>query len=79
MWPLCYKCGMAKQATPLRIAIAASGRTISEVAEASGVERTKLSRIVNGLHADEATRDAIASVLGKHTDDLFPGYEQAAA
>lgn len=72
MWPMCYKCGMPITATPLRVALAQAGVTQTELAESSGIERTRLSRIVNGLHADIDTRAAIAAALGRHVDELWP-------
>lgn len=72
MWPMCYKCGMAITATPLRVALAQAGMTQTELAEAAGVERTRLSRIVNGLHCDEPTQAAIAAALHRDVADIFP-------
>lgn len=67
-----------KPVTPLRVAIAESGLTQKEIA-AGVAERlgrrfdpAQLSRIVNGLHADEATRRAIADEMRREVDDLFP-------
>lgn len=72
MWPMCYICGMAINGTPLRIALAQAGMSQIELAAATGVERTRLSRIVNGLHCNDATRVAIAEALGRSVDELFP-------
>jgi transcriptional regulator with XRE-family HTH domain len=64
--------------SPLRLAIAASGRTQRDIAEAAGISERKLSQIVNGLHADEATQELIASELRQSRADLFPAYGEAA-
>ena len=63
---------MARRVTPLRLAIAASGRTQRDIASKIGVGEDQLSRIVNGLHADKDTQDALARELGQTIDDLWP-------
>lgn len=63
---------MPRPVTALKVAIVASGRTQREVAEAIGIDETRMSRIVNGEHADDTLREAIATTLGRTTDDLFP-------
>jgi transcriptional regulator with XRE-family HTH domain len=66
--------------TPLRLAIAASGRTQREVAEACGLKEPRLSQIVNGhWNADPETRSASAKALGRPEADLFPSAHEAAA
>jgi transcriptional regulator with XRE-family HTH domain len=70
---------MPRLVTPLRLAIAQSGLTQREVADAAGLHESRLSRIVNGLHCDEATREAIARALGRHVDEVFPPAEAATA
>lgn len=62
---------MAK-VTPLKLAIVASGRTATDVAREAGIHPTHLSRIANGLHADDAMQTAIATALGMQTADLWP-------
>lgn len=60
--------------TPLKLAIVASGRSQRDVAAAVGISEFKLSRIVNRrVHADEATRAAIARELGRTSAALFGG------
>lgn len=66
-------------ATPLRVALAQAGMTQTDLAEKAGIERSRLSRIVNGLHADDGTRDAIAHALGRTPDELWPAHEDVAA
>lgn len=70
---------MARNPTPLRMAIIVSGLTQREVAAESGIEVTRLSRIVNGLHCDEATRETIADVLGREKTELWPVDDEAEA
>lgn len=60
-----------KRVTKLKVAVVASGRTQKEIAEAAGLNETHFSRIVNGLHCDDATQLAIASTLGREIDELF--------
>ncbi len=64
--------------TPLKLAILEAGLTQREIAETVGVSESKLSFIVRGAYADDATRTAIADVLGKHVDVLWPAEAQAA-
>ena len=70
---------MAKAPTPLRLAIAASGRLHQDIAAEAGISPSHLSRIVNGLHAPQATRDAIADALDREVSELFPEPADAAA
>lgn len=71
---------MPKIVTPLKLAIVASGRTQREIAEQVGLDEWKLSRIVNGLHCDDATQRKIAAALGLTVSSLFdsPETERAA-
>lgn len=68
-------------ATALKLAIVASGWRQKDIAAEVGLDEPTLSRIVNGLHADEETRRAIAGVLRRQVDELFPpfGSEQDVA
>lgn len=61
-----------RQPTPLKRAIFESERTQREIAAEIGMDPSHLSRIVNGLHAADATRAAIAAALGRQVDDVFP-------
>jgi transcriptional regulator with XRE-family HTH domain len=63
----------------LKVAIVESGRTQRSIAAEVGLREDHLSRIVNGLHADEATCEAIARALGRHVDEVFPPAEAATA
>jgi len=56
----------------LRRAIWESGRTQRDIAAEAGISESRLSLIVNGLHADEGTRSRLSAVLGRNTIDLFP-------
>lgn len=58
--------------TPLKRAIFESQRTQRDIADEIGMSPSHLSRIVNGLHADERTRSSIARALGRTTDELWP-------
>lgn len=63
---------MSRPVTPLKVAIARSGRTQRDLADALGLSEQHFSRIVNGLHASEGTRDQIAAELGQTVVDLWP-------
>lgn len=63
---------MSRPVTPLKLAIAGSGRTQRELADALGLSEAHFSRIVNGLHASKATRQDIADELGQTVDHLWP-------
>lgn len=62
---------MSRPVTPLKIAIAKSGRRQGDIAKAVGLSESQFSRIVNGLHADEHTRKQIADEVGQSVEDLF--------
>lgn len=64
--------------TPLRLAIVHSGRTQRDVAGEAGISEGHLSRIVNGLHTDDATQEAIARAIGKTVAELWPNERVAA-
>ncbi len=71
---------MPKIVTPLRVAIASSGRTQREIARKAGIDESKLSRIVNGrVHPADATQRRIARALGQSVTDLWPTDEPKAA
>jgi transcriptional regulator with XRE-family HTH domain len=63
---------MTRPVTPLRLAIAASGRTQREIADTLGISEEHLSRIVNGLHASQRMRESIAEEIGQTVEDLWP-------
>lgn len=69
----------SKAPTPVRLAIVHAGRTQRDIAAAIGMDEGQLSRIVNGLHADDATRERIARELGRKTEDLWPALSTEAA
>ena len=58
--------------TPLKRAIFETGRTQRSIADEVGMSESAFSRIVNGLHADELTRQRIAEALGLPESSLFP-------
>lgn len=68
-----------KPATPLKLAIVASGRQQQDIAAEVGLHPSRLSLIVNGLHTDDATRQAIARALGRNPDELWPPEPQERA
>lgn len=68
-----------RKPTPLKLAIVASGLRQKDIAETIGMDEASLSRIVNGLHADEPTRAKLAAAVGRTPDELWPSDEQAAA
>lgn len=61
-----------RSVTPLKLAIVASGRSQRALAAELRMDETHLSRIVNGLHTDEDTRNRIASALHRQVDELWP-------
>lgn len=71
---------MAPNPTPLRIAVAGSGRTQRDIAQAVGLNDKDMSLLVNGRRpGDDDTRSAIAKELGRTVEDLWPAPAQAAA
>ena len=58
--------------TPLKRVLTEEGRKQSWLADRAGIDPTTLSRIVNGLHADDATREKIAAALGREIGELWP-------
>lgn len=63
---------MARTPTPLRLAVVQSGLSQREIAEQVGLNETRFSRIVNGLHCDHSTRQRIALALGRNVCELWP-------
>lgn len=61
-----------RQPTPLKRAIFESGRVQREIARDLDMDPARLSRIVNGLHCDDGTREKIAGALGRNVSDLWP-------
>lgn len=61
-----------KPITPLRAILDEEGRKHIWLANKVGIDKSRLSLIVNGLHVDDATQAAIASALGRHVDEVFP-------
>lgn len=58
--------------TPLKRVLQSEGRKQSWLAEQVGIDQPTLSRIVNGLHCDEGTRQKISAALGREVCDLWP-------
>lgn len=58
--------------TPLKRAIFESQRVQRDIAAEIGIDEAHLSRIVNGLHCNDATRLRIAAALGRDVSELFP-------
>lgn len=65
--------------TPLKLAVVASGRRQKDIAAQIGMDEAGFSRIVNGLHTSEATRERIAQALGRTPADLWPDANTEAA
>lgn len=64
--------------TPLKLAIVASGLTISELSNASGISKVQISRLSAGQHRPlPPTARALADALGATTTDLWPESEAA--
>lgn len=68
-----------RKPTRLKLAIVMSGRRQKDIAGALGMDEAHLSRIVNGLHCDDATRGRIAAEIGRKVSDCFEVDEAAAA
>ena len=68
-----------RKATPLKLAIVQSGIPQKDIAAGVGIDPAHLSRIVNGLHADDHTKQSIAREIQRRTGepttvaDLFDG------
>lgn len=62
---------MSESRTPLQRYLRERGIKQSWLAERAGMSTARLSLICNGLHADEATRRAIAEALERDEADLF--------
>jgi plasmid maintenance system antidote protein VapI len=62
---------MAKNPTPLRLAIVLSGRTQRDIAGVLGMHESRLSLIVNGEPCDAQTQSRIAAALCRDVADLF--------
>ena len=60
--------------TPLKRAIFESGRTQRSIAADVGMSESAFSRIVNGLHTDDATQAKIADALGLPEEQVFPSH-----
>jgi transcriptional regulator with XRE-family HTH domain len=58
--------------SPLKRAIFESQRTQRDIASQCEIHEGTLSRIVNGLHADDAMRQRIAEALGREVHELWP-------
>ena len=64
--------------TPLKLAIVQAGLTQKDIAAGIGIDPAQLSRIVNGLHVDDHTKQSIAREIQRRTgettsvSDLFP-------
>lgn len=54
------------------------GRRQIWLARRVGKDPSEISRIVNGLHPSDDTKEAIAEVLGKQIEDLWPAEATAA-
>lgn len=70
---------MPTQSTALKRILLAEGRKQSWLAAKVGLREDQLSRIVNGLHCDASTREAIASALGRTVAELWPALDREAA
>lgn len=57
--------------TPLKRILKAERRTQAWLSKETGIDEATLSRIVNGLHANEDKRRKIASKLGRDEAEVF--------
>lgn len=58
--------------TPLKRILVDEGRRQKWLAERAGINEPALSRIVRGMHCDQATRESIARALGRTVGECFP-------
>jgi len=68
-----------KSETPLARILREEGRKQVWLAERTGIDAPTLNRIVHGLHASDARRQAIADALGRKVGELWPGNSERAA
>lgn len=61
-----------RRPTPLKRHIFESQITQREIAQKAGIDPGHLSRIVNGLHANDATQRRIAAALERDVCEVFP-------
>lgn len=58
--------------TPLKTVLTEEGRKQSWLSERTGIEKSRLSYIVNGLHPRDDEAAAIAAALGRQINELWP-------
>lgn len=64
---------LARIETPLKRVLDEEGRRQTWLADRLGVDSRQVWNWVHGLHQPEqATRDRIAEILGRTTEELFP-------
>jgi predicted XRE-type DNA-binding protein len=61
-----------RKPTTLKLAIVSSGLRQKDIAEQVGLDEPSMSRIVNGLHCDDVTRQKIACALDREVHELWP-------
>lgn len=64
--------GTMKSRTTLKRVLDEQGRRQNWLAEQVGVHESHISRIVNGLHCNDATQRKIACALGRDVHELWP-------
>jgi transcriptional regulator with XRE-family HTH domain len=67
-----------RKPTPLKRAIFEAQLTQRDLAREVGMDPAQFSRIVNGLHVNEATEQKIAAAVGRDVSELFGDLEDAA-
>lgn len=65
--------------TPLRMALTEGGYIHGAIATRVGLHPGTFSRIVNGWHCDQATRQKISAALGREISELWPDHMEQAA
>ena len=63
-----------KSLTPLGAVLQEEGRRQTWLAERTGINPSDISRIVNGMNAPQAKREAISAALHRPVADLFPDH-----
>lgn len=65
--------------TPLKAILIDEGRKQSWLAKRTGIAPSTINQIVHGLPPSDSQAAAIAAVLGRHVDELWPPVKAEAA
>ena len=56
----------------IKAALLLRGISQTEIAEASGVERSRVSEVINGRRTTRRIREAVAKALGRDVEAIWP-------